>query len=48
MSEYPYLKIFLRSLKIAVGSSLAIFVAQLLELQNAASAGIIKIGRAHV
>ncbi len=43
MSEYPYLKIFLRSLKIAVGSSLAIFVAQLLELQNAASAGIITL-----
>ena len=43
MSENPYLKIFLRSLKIAVGSSLAIFVAELLELQNSTSAGIITL-----
>ncbi len=43
MSENPYLKIFWQSLKIAVGSSLAIFVAELLELQNATAAGIITL-----
>lgn len=36
-------KILSRSLKIAVGSSLAIFVAQLFRLQNATSAGIITL-----
>lgn len=43
MSENRYVIVFLRSLKIAVGSSLAIYVAQLLELQNATSAGIITL-----
>lgn len=43
MSEYPYRNIFLQSLKIAVGSSLAIFVAELLALHNATSAGIITL-----
>lgn len=43
MEENRYRKIFLRSLKIAVGSSLAIFAAYLLKLQNATSAGIITL-----
>lgn len=43
MGEDRYRKIISRSLKIAVGSSLAIFVAQLLGLQNATSAGIITL-----
>lgn len=43
MNDNRYRKNFLWSLKIAVGSSLAIFVAQLLELQNATSAGIITL-----
>ena len=43
MGEDRYRKIVSRSLKIAVGSSLAIFVAQLLELQNATAAGIITL-----
>ena len=43
MPENRYRKILSRSLKIAVGSSLAIFVAQLLELQNATAAGIITL-----
>lgn len=38
-----YWSIFSWSLKIAVGSSLAIFVAQLLVLQNATAAGIITL-----
>lgn len=40
-SRYPQNLIW--PIKIAVGSSLAIFVAQLLELQNATSAGIITL-----
>lgn len=43
MSQFPYRKIFLQSLKIAVGSSLAIFVAEILRLHNATSAGIITL-----
>ena len=43
MRDSRYWKIFSRSLKIAVGSSLAIFAAQLLGLQNATSAGIITL-----
>ena len=43
MGDNRYRKIISRSLKIAVGSSLAIFVAQLLELQNATAAGIITL-----
>ena len=43
MGDNRYRKIISRALKIAVGSSLAIFVAQLLGLQNATSAGIITL-----
>ena len=43
MGDNRYRKIISRALKIAVGSSLAIFVAQLLELQNATAAGIITL-----
>lgn len=43
MRDNRYRKIISRALKIAVGSSLAIFVAQLLGLQNATSAGIITL-----
>ena len=43
MGEDRYWKIVSRSLKIAVGSSLAIFVAYLLRLQNATAAGIITL-----
>ena len=43
MREDRYWKIVSRSLKIAVGSSLAIFVAYLLRLQNATAAGIITL-----
>lgn len=43
MGEDRYRKIISRSLKIAVGSSLAIFVAYLLKLQNATAAGIITL-----
>ena len=46
MQEKKMLKIrkaVLLSAKIAVGSSLAIFIAQSLQLQNAMSAGIITL-----
>ena len=43
MRDNRYRKILSRALKIAVGSSLAIFVAQLLRLQNATAAGIITL-----
>ena len=43
MGDNRYRKIISRSLKIAVGSSLAIFVAYVLNLQNATAAGIITL-----
>lgn len=43
MNDSHYPENLIWTLKIAVGSSLAIFVAQLLELQNATSAGIITL-----
>ena len=43
MGDNRYRKMISRALKIAVGSCLAIFVAQLLELQNATAAGIITL-----
>lgn len=43
MREIRYWKMISRTLKIAVGSSFAIFVADLLKLQNATAAGIITL-----
>lgn len=43
MGDNRYRKIISRALKIAVGSSLAIFVAYVLNLQNATAAGIITL-----
>ena len=41
--RFKFRKALLLSAKIAVGSSLAIFIAQTLQLQNAMSAGIITL-----
>ena len=42
-AKYKFKKMMLLSAKIAIGSSCAIYLAQLLELQYATSAGIITL-----